>query len=164
MPMIQKTILEKSSVVEGMLEKTKGGQHKDHVTEKSRFEKRSGESHARLGGPTAPAYSGMPVPPLDTNKGKRRNVFVEGIHPKPGKPMVEDTLIRTKEPGPRAVHLEGMIVKTTGENPRLPVNGIITQTTRGANRIQDSVMKYHGEKIKTQPMDYGQVPYAGRLY
>lgn len=151
MSMVQKTILEKSAVVEGMLEKTKSGRGRDHTTMKARHEMVEGE-----------AYSGMPVPPK--NKMKRRNVYVEGIHPHPGKPMIEDTLVRTKEAGPRAVHLEGMIVRTTGEMARLPVNGIITQTTRGAGRVNDSVMKYHGDKGKTQPMEYGQVPYSGKMY
>ena len=151
--MIQKTIIERSAVMEGLVERTKGGRERDHVTSKKMHEEVEGE-----------AYSGMPVPPVGKGKHKRRNVYVEGIHARPGKPMVEDTLVRTTRPGPRAVHLEGMIVRTTGENPHLPVNGIITQTTRGAGLVQDSVMKHHGEKIKTQPMDYGQVPYAGKFY
>lgn len=62
-------------------------------------------------------------------------------------------------------HLEGLVMKTTGDAARMPVlAGIITQTTRGAGGVKDSVMKHDGYDVKTQPKRYGQVPYAGKKY
>ena len=81
-----------------------------------------------------------------------------------GKTIISDTMVGVKKVM-KPVHLEGLIVNTTGEAARMPVvAGIITQTTRGADSVKDSVMKHDGMKIKTQPKRYGQVPYAGMKY
>lgn len=60
-------------------------------------------------------------------------------------------------------HLEGLIVKTTGATPE-GLMGVLKSTTKGAHAVKDSVMKYDGAKMKTQPATYGQVPYAGPKY
>ena len=82
--------------------------------------------------------------------------------------LLEGTKIITKttkegkvEPG--MAHLEGLIVKTTGATPE-GLMGVLRSTTKGAYAVKDSVMKYEGEKVKTQPRSYGQVPYAGKMY
>ena len=65
------------------------------------------------------------------------------------------------EPG--MTHLEGLILKTTGQTPE-GLMGVLKSTTKGAYAVKDSVQKYEGEKVKTQPRSYGQVPYAGKMY
>lgn len=65
------------------------------------------------------------------------------------------------EPG--MAHLEGLILKTTGATPE-GLLGVLKSTTKGAKAVKDSVMKYDGPKVKTQPVSYGQVPYAGPKY
>ena len=81
-----------------------------------------------------------------------------------GKTIISDTKVGVKKVM-KPVHLEGLIVKTTGDIARMPVvSGIITQTTRGAGSVKDSVMKHEGYDVKTQPKRYGQVPYAGKKY
>lgn len=80
------------------------------------------------------------------------------------KTIISDTKVGVRKVM-KPVHLEGLIVKTTGDIARMPVvAGVITQTTRGAGSVKDSVMKHDGMEIKTQPKRYGQVPYAGKKY
>ena len=59
-------------------------------------------------------------------------------------------------------NLGGLIYNTTGDAARLAMAGVITKTTRGTAHV-DSTMKGSGGigKVKTQPMRYGQVPFAG---
>lgn len=79
-----------------------------------------------------------------------------------GKTIITKTTKEGKvEPG--MAHLEGLIVKTTGATPE-GLMGVLKSTTKGASAVKDSVSKYDGPKMKTQPVSYGQVPYAGPKY
>ena len=80
------------------------------------------------------------------------------------KMMVSDTKVGVRKViAPR--HLDGLVLKTTGDVARMPImSGIITQTTRGTGHVKDSVMKHEGYDVKTQPKRYGQVPYATKKY
>jgi hypothetical protein len=71
--------------------------------------------------------------------------------------------------------LSGLIENTTGNAAQMvPVAGVLTRTTQGAEhrdagaayaeRVGASVEKSHEPVGKTQPMRYGQVPFAGRKF
>lgn len=81
-----------------------------------------------------------------------------------GKMMVSDTKIGVR----KVIHpkmIDGLIMNTTGEASRVPlVSGVITDTTRGVRMMKDSVKKYDGIEVKTQPKRYGQTAYAGPKY
>jgi hypothetical protein len=79
-----------------------------------------------------------------------------------GTKIISETTKKGKvQPG--LTHLEGLILKTTGQTPE-GLMGVLKSTTKGASKVKDSVQKYEGKKVATQPVSYGQVPYAGPKY
>lgn len=77
------------------------------------------------------------------------------------KSIIHDTKAGISRPA-KMVHLEGLIVKTTGATPE-GLMGVLKSTSEGAKHVRDSVVKSHVE-AKTQPRSYGQIPYAGKMY
>ena len=77
--------------------------------------------------------------------------------------LVKDTMAHvTKVHKP--VHLEGLIVQTTGMTPNAPVQTVIEQTTKGVSSKADKGLMKSGVKSKTMPKSMGQVPYTGKKY
>jgi len=76
--------------------------------------------------------------------------------------LVHDTMVGVQKVH-KPVHLEGLIVETTGKPSGLPTVPVIEQTSRGA-KDSKSVEKSGSVRGKTQPKTMGQVPYAGKKY
>jgi hypothetical protein len=82
-----------------------------------------------------------------------------GVHEQ----VVSNTMANTHPVGDKSSNLRHMVQSTVGDAYNLAKSGVLSQTV-GASH-QDSVIK--GRLLgsfTTQPMRYGQVPYAGRKF
>jgi hypothetical protein len=122
----------------------------------------SHSKHAGVGAPISEKLVGRlnargvsRVPP---NKRLEQHMF--GVH----ETVVSNTTAHTRPVTFNSQNLMGLVDNTTGDAMRLVRDGVMTSTRFSHHR--DSVEKGTGGigHVKTQPMRYGQSPYAGPKY
>jgi hypothetical protein len=77
--------------------------------------------------------------------------------------VVSNTMANTHPVGDKSSNLRHMVQSTVGDAYNLAMSGVLAQTVGSSHQASVISGKLLGP-VKTQPMRYGQVPFAGRKF